>query len=148
MGLDQWLIAKTTKRENKEENHTGVCGGLFGMIPTAVANNVEIGYWRKAYDQGQLIEFLSSNHFDDDYNMLLTKEDVSDILEEAKRILKEHTFDKEDGNDTTRDDPKFDSEEYTWESKRKWEDTIKFFEEAKKIYEEDPEAQIIYHIWF
>lgn len=148
MGLDQWLIAKTTKRENKEENHTSVCGGLFGIIPTTVVDKVEIGYWRKAYDQQQLIYNIASKPENDEGNMLITREEVDQILAEAKRILETHKFDEEDGNDLTDDDPAFSSEEYTWLSKRKWEDTVKFFTEAKKIYEEDPDAEIFYHIWY
>lgn len=150
MGLDQWLTAKTNKKITEENNHTGVCSGLFGIVPKAVADNFEIGYWRKAYDQGQLIEDLcNGDHLPgENYNMIISKDDVDNILKEARRILNEHSFDPEDGNDLTEDDPKFQSEEYTWKSKDKWKDTITFFERAKAIYEEDPEAQIIYHFWF
>jgi hypothetical protein len=42
MGLDQWLYAKTSKRELN--NHTGVCSGLFSIGPAAGDGMVEIGY--------------------------------------------------------------------------------------------------------
>lgn len=153
MGLDQWLYVKT-KLKVEDKGNTGVCSSLFPLVPSEANDKIEIGYWRKAYDQDQLINQLASSVYPKDekgetiYSLNLTKEDVENILQESKRILKEHSFDPDDEDDLTCDDPKFDSETYTWMSKTKWENTIKFFEEAKRILEEDPEAEIIYHIWF
>ena len=147
MGLDQWLTAKT-KLKIASDDHTGVCSGLFGIVPKSVAEQQELGYWRKAYDQDQLITYIAAHEFDDDWNLLLSADEIDEIISEAKRILAEHEFDEEDGNDSTDDDMRFDSQEWTWMSKQKWEDTIKFFEKAKEILALDPEAQIYYHIWF
>lgn len=147
MGLDQWLIAKMTKKPETDE-HTGVCGGLFGIIPTTVADNVEIGYWRKAYDQDKLICDVAAGKTDEEGNLPITANEVDEIIEEAQRILKKHKFDKEDGYDLTRDDMRFESDEETFMSKEKWKDTIKFFKKAKKILKEDPEAKIFYHVWY
>jgi hypothetical protein len=145
MGLDQWLYAKTSKRELN--NHTGVCSGLFGMVPAASDGMVEIGYWRKAYDQEDLIYQVVKGKFNDQGNLFITKEEVDKILELAIHILTTHRFNPEDGDDMTRGDPVFGSDSYTWQSKRKWADTIRFFTEAKQILEEDPEAEIYYHRW-
>ena len=146
MGLDQWLIAKMEKKP-EDGKHTGVCSGLFGVIPTAIADSVELGYWRNAYDQNQLILDTVSAREDEKGNILVTPEEIDEILEEARRILKEHKFDNE-GYDTTDDDLRFKSFEGTWLSKDKWEDTIKFFEKAKEILQKDPDAKIYYHIWY
>ena len=140
MGMDQYLRAKTSKREY--QGATGACNGLFGIAP-ADNGMVEIGYWRKAYDQNDLIaDVARSQAVDDSGHILITKEDVEEILEKAKEILDTHTFDDE-GYDITPDYEGWG----TWDSKSKWENTIKFFEEAKKIYEEDPKAEIYYCIW-
>lgn len=149
MGLDAWLMAKTKARQNTGENSaTGVCSGLFGIIPTAVSDAVELCYLRKGYDQQQLIWDMVSGERDEDYTVHLTKEDVDKLLEEAQRILAAHTFDEEDEGDLTEDDPEFESNSYTWMSKSKWQDLIKGLEEAKSILEEDPTADIYYHEWF
>ena len=145
MGLDQWLMAKTKIKVTDE--HTSVCSGMFGIIPKTVAEKQEIGYWRKGYDQDQLINFMVAAPQDEEGNVPITAEEVDDILEEARRILKEHKFD-EDGYDITDDDPKFESEMDTWMSKSKWEDTVKFFEKAKEILKQDPDAKIYYHVWY
>lgn len=143
MGLDQWLIAKTKKRENKKEDHTGVCSGLFGIIPTTVANNIEIGYWRKGYAQRNLIlEYAKPDLEDDEGNYLITLDGVKAILAEAQEILDTHTFsDDEEEFD-------LDDDEGTYYCKTKWENTVTFFKEALKILEEDPEAKIYYHEWY
>ena len=136
MGLDMYLRAKTNKREYK--GSTGACSGLFPIAPDD-NGMVEIGYWRKAYEQQSLIyEHMETENIDGHH--LITKENVDNILNEAKEILKTHKFDK-DGYDLT--------EEYadTFNSKNKWKDTIKFFEEAQKIYKEDPSAEIYYLEW-
>ena len=149
MGLDAWLMAKTKARATTDENSaTGVCSGLFGIIPTTVSDAVELCYLRKGYDQQQLIWDTASGERDEDCTVHLTKEDVDTLLEKARRILETHDFDEEDGNDTTDDDGEFSSEYYTWMSKDKWQDLIKGLEEAKSILEEDPEADIYYHEWF
>ena len=150
MGLDAWLMAKTKARQNTDENSaTGVCSGIFGIIPTAVADAVELCYLRKGYDQQQLIWDITSGERDEeDCTVHLTEADVDRLLEEAQRILSTHTFNEEDGNDTTEDDPEFIPDSYTWMSKNKWEDLIKGLEEAKSILEDDPDADIYYHEWF
>lgn len=141
MGLDQWLIAKTTKRENKKEDHTGVCSGLFGIIPTTVVDNIEIGYWRKGYAQRNLIlEYAEPEN--DEGNYLITLDNVKAILAEAQEILDTHTF----SNDDWEEDPEDD--ECTCFCKTKWKNTVEFFTEALKILEEDPEAKIYYHEWY
>jgi len=136
MGLDMYLRAKTNVREYK--GSTGACSGLFPIAPDD-KGMVEIGYWRKAYDQRKLIyDYMGTENADGHY--LITKENVDNILKEAKEILKTHRFD-EDGYDLTED---YDN---TFNSKNKWKDTIKFFKEAKKIYKEDPNAEIYYLEW-
>lgn len=138
MGLDQWLYAKTSKRELND--HTGVCSGLFGMVPAASDGMVEIGYWRKAYDQEDLIFEVTGGNFNDTGNLPITKEEIDMILAKAKVILETHDFDLEIGEDLT-------TGSATWQCKHKWEETIKFFTEAKAILEEDPKAEIYYHRW-
>jgi hypothetical protein len=138
MGLDQYLRAKTTKREYK--GPTGACSGIFPIAPED-HGMVEIGYWRKAYDQDMLISQMASSHYDDNDDLRILPEEVDAIINKVTDILATHTFDEE-GYDLDNDDNP------TWQSKRKWEDTLEFFQEAKKILEEDPEAEIYYHIWY
>lgn len=134
MGLDMYLRAKTNMREYK--GSTGACSGLFPIAPDDYGM-VEIGYWRKAYDQQELIkEVISHTIISDHY--LITKEEVDTIIERATEIINTHKFD-EDGYDLDGGD--------TFNSKSKWEDTIAFFKEAKKIYEEDPNSEIYYLEW-
>lgn len=142
MGMDLYLRAKTKAREYK--GATGFCSGLFGIAPED-NGMVEIGYWRKPYDQYELIANVASSPADKSGHVRITKEEVDEILEKATEILNTHKFDEEDGYDIT------DSEELeglvffsTFDSKQKWEDTIEFFTEAKKILEEDPDAEIYY----
>lgn len=144
MGLDQWLYAKTTKRELN--NHTGVCSGLFNMIPAASNGMIEIGYWRKAYDQEDVIYKLTHGREDSQGNLPITLNEVIDILETAEYILNNHNFDEDSGEDLTHYDV-WSSSRATWQSMRKWSDTVKFFTEAKQILKEDPEAKIYYHRW-
>lgn len=150
MGLDAWLMAKTKARQKTEDNSaTGVCSGIFGIVPTAVTDAVELCYLRKAYDQRQLLWSYGHKEADeDDFTWHYSKQDIESMLEEARHILFTHEFDEEDENDLTEDDPKFESEEWTWMSKTKWEDLIKGLEEAKSILEEDSDADIYYHEWF
>jgi hypothetical protein len=146
MGMDQWIMAKTTKREAKPA--TGVCSGIFGIVPSAVAEDIELGYIRKGYDQNQLIwETARGKRDEDTGNLYLSAEDIADILEEAARILAEHKFSEDDEYDETDDDPKFRSWEGTWLSKRKWGELIKSLKEAQAILAEDPDAVIYYHMW-
>lgn len=134
MGLDMYLRAKTNMREYK--GSTGACNGIFPIAPNDYGM-VEIGYWRKAYDQQELIkEVINHTIINDHY--LITKEEVDTIIERATEIINTHKFD-EDGYDLDDGD--------TFNSKSKWEDTIAFFKEAKKIYEEDPNAEIYYLEW-
>ena len=149
MGLDAWLMAKTKARAATDENSaTGVCSGIFGIVPTAVSDAVELCYLRKGYDQQQLICETVGEETDENYTIHFREEDVDRLLEKARRILETHDFDEEDGNDTTEDDPEFIPDSYTWMSKDKWEDLIKGLEEAKSVLEEDQEADIYYHEWF
>ena len=146
MGMDQWIMAKTSKREANPA--TGVCSGIFGIVPSAVAEDIELGYIRNGYDQDQLIwETARGTRDEDTGNLYLTAEDVSDILEEAIRILAEHEFSEDGGYDETDDDPKFRSELGTWLSARKWGELINALKEAKSILAEAPAAVIYYHMW-
>ena len=139
MGLDMYLRAKTTKRDYT--GATGACGGLFTMAPED-NGMVEIGYWRKAYDQQALftevISSFDSGH-DNCVHFKVEKNEIEEIIETAKAILAEVEFD-EDGSDPT-------SEYYTAFSQDKWIDTVEYFTEALKILEEDPEAEIYYCQW-
>lgn len=133
MGLDMYLRARTNVREYK--GATGACNGLFGIAPED-DDMVEIGYWRKAYDQRKLIEKYGE---ETEYGIYLSLDNVKNILDDAKNILKTHTF-NEFGDDIS-----IQSDTYYCEEK--WKDTIKFFEEAEKIYNEDPNAKIYYLAW-
>lgn len=144
MGMDQWLMAKTTARAPK--GVTGVCSGVFGMVPTAVADDVELCYLRKGYDQHMIICDLTSAPEDEHGNIYITKDELLDIMAEAKRILAEHKFSEDDEYDETYDDPKFDPQG-TWMAKTKWQNLIKGIEDGLKILEEDPDAKIYYHMW-
>ena len=139
MGLDMWLTAKTKKRENNE--HTGVCSGLFNIIPKSVDDKVQIGYWRKAYDQQDLILRIQTSGENEEGEIRILPDEIDKIIEESTKILNTHVFDEEDGYDITGD---YDGYYSTFYSKQKWKDTIEFFKEAKKILEEDPEAEIYY----
>lgn len=145
MGLDMWLRARTKAKVEGGET-TGVCSGLFPIGPSDEDGSVEIGYWRKAYDQQSAIwEALENSGvaYDGERggvdSVVVSKEAVDEIIAEAEKILETHTFDDEGG------DP--DSFLWTFASKGKWEDTIKFFSEAKRIYEEDPDAVVYYSEW-
>lgn len=142
MGLDMWLVAK--KCDIKGNKKTGVCNGFFGIIPATVNEGAELGYWRKAWDQREVILANTSSGTQEDGNIRILPAEVDAILAQAKEILKTHTFD-EDGFDITED---YDGTMSTWCSKSKWEDTVEFFEKAKKVLEEYPEAEIYYHEWY
>lgn len=143
-GFHQWLTVETKLKVS--EGHTDLCGKKTGIIPTAVAEKQEIGYWRDGFDQNQLISCVVSGVQDGIGNFPITAEEVNNILEEARRILKEHSFDKY-GLDETHNDPKFYSKMVTFGSRFKWIDTVKFFEKAKAILEQDPDAKIYYYIY-
>ena len=150
MGLDAWLMAKTKTEESTDENSaTGACSGLFGIIPTAVADAVELCYLRKGYDQQQLLhEYGNPSDDDEDFTWHYNKSDLEMMLEEATRILTTHKFDEEDGYDLTEDDPKFTSDFGTFISKTKWEKLIAGLKKALEIINKDPDADIYYHEWF
>lgn len=135
-----YLRAKTNKREYK--GATGACSGLFAIAPED-NGMVEIGYWRKAYDQLELIQECTRGSYDESGHLLITKDEVDTILDRSKEILATHVFSEDDGYDIT---PGYD-DWGTWNSKNKWEDTVQFFEEAKKIYKEDPNAEIYFLEW-
>jgi len=143
MGMDSWLYAKTKLKIDTKD--TGVCSGLF---PITVEHNglVEIGYWRKAYDQHKLICDIASGTNNDEGRLLITKDEVDMILQEAKRIFTTHRFD-DDGYDLTDDDPAFESDWGTWMSNSKWAELIRVFTDAKQILDEDPDAEIYYCMW-
>ena len=74
-----YLRAKTTVREHKDP--TGACSGLFGLAP-ASKGTTEIGYWRKAYDQLDLItDYVDGDCCD---NLYIKKKDVLEILKRSK----------------------------------------------------------------
>ena len=150
MGLDVWLMVKTKARQTTDRNSaTGVCSGLFGCVPTTVTGAIELCYLRNGYDQKQLLcSYGTKRDGDDEDTLHYNKEDITGMLKEAKRILRTHRFDKEDGNDLTYDDPCFKSFQYTWISKSKWKNLVKGLEEALKILKEDTEADIYYHDWY
>lgn len=136
MGLDQYLRAKTTKREYK--GATGACSGIFNVAPED-NGMVELGYWRKAYDQSEvIIENAIENVGDCTYR--IDREGCKRIIDTAKNILSTHKFD-EDGYDE-------DSFMGTFCSNYKWEDTIKFFEDALSLFDEDSEMELYYLEWF
>lgn len=141
MGLDMYLRAKTTKRNY--EGSTGCCSGMINVAPDD-DGMVEIGYWRKAYDQRDLFrDIISSYDLSDDncVDFKVMPNEIEEILSVAKHVLETHKF-NEDGDDLDADNC------YTFFCKQKWEDTIKFFTEAKKILEEDPDAEIYYCQWY
>lgn len=145
MGLDMWIRCKTTKRNY--EGATGACSGMFGCAPDD-EGMIEIGYWRKAYDQQELIcnTIKSYDSADDNcVNMRVTKEECESILSNAKEILATHEF-NEDGEDIT--DDEYGGFYATWCSKQKWEDTIEYFTKALEILNEDPDAEIYYCQWY
>ncbi len=149
MGLDMWLRAKS-KTNTEGTEHTGVCSGIFGMVPVSdESHNIELGYWRKANDQLEVIldNLKSYRHRNNDdgccEDYLVTKEEVEDILAEAKNILATHSFDEE-GYDISEDYDGFG----TWNSEAKWEDTIDFFTKAKELYETDPDAEVYFCMWY
>lgn len=141
MGMDAWIMAKTKCREHT--NITGVCSGLFGIIPTVIADDIELGYIRKGYDQNNLINDITLGKFDNNDNLYLSKDDCKNILEETQRILKEHTF-NEDGYDISDDYTYNDS---TFMSKQKYEELQKAMTMALEILNIDPDTRIYYHIW-
>lgn len=104
MGLDMWLKAKTKIDLNTQ--NTGVCSGWFNIFLKGEGLQ-EIGYWRKAYDQMELIYDNVSGHEEIDENdyLVISKEEVDTILEEAKKIYTTHKFDEE-GYDITDEDYK------------------------------------------
>ena len=152
MGLDAWLMAKTKARQITDKNSaTGVCSGIFGIVPTVVSKDIELCYLRKAYDQRQLLYSCGfTKDKDEEYTWHFTKADLRAMLKEARRILSTHDFDSDDEGDITptEKDPNFISESYTFSSKTKWKNLINGLKEALEILKEDQEADIYYHEWF
>lgn len=127
MGLDQYLRAKTKTVQQKSA--TGACGGLF---PIAPANNgtTEIGYWRKAYAVSDYLRNMLEIY--DTFNLEdkeISYEQVIDILTYAQNVVTEKDF----------------SDAY---EESDWLDAVDFFTTAKKILENNPDAQIYYMEWF
>ena len=140
MGRDVWIRAKTDKRDYK--GATGVCSGLFN-ITMADNGMVELGYLRKPYDQYDLLCDATVSAKDETGHIRILPDEVDYILDKSKEILATHTFD-EDGYDVSED---YEGNFGTWQSKIKWEEMVEFFTEAKKLLEEDPNAEIYFCMW-
>lgn len=146
MGLDQWLMAKT--KTEKGGNATGVCSGVFGIVPARLKDDLELCYLRKGYDQEKLILEVCAEPFCGDGSTIeITASDIDTLLAEANRIVSEHTFD-DAGYDVTGDDPKFESDYATWMSDSKWKDLIDGLSKAKELLRKDPTATIYYTEWY
>lgn len=147
MGLDMWLKAKTKIDLNTK--NTGVCSDLFN-ISIKGEGLQEIGYWRKAFDQMDLMlkNYSGVEIIDDNEYLVISKEDVDTILEEAKEIYTTHKFDEEGYDITDEDEEECFICRDTWMSKDKWKDTIEFFTKAKEILEEDKDAKIYFISWY
>jgi len=138
MGMDAWLVAKTTKDLHLDNSKTGVCSGLFGI--TIVQNDeFELGYLRKGYDQNAVV-FENCYKSDGDSVCWLNLDGLNNIIEETKRKLAETEFDEDNG------DP--DSAWYTWHSKEKYEDLVEMCTKAVAVLEQDPEAEIKFVLWY
>lgn len=138
MGLDMYLNAKSKRLKSKETSHTGACGGLFPLAPKKEAEEVEIGYWRKAYDVQELImEYVELGESGDDncVPFPLGKTTVEDILAIAKENFEEY-----------KDFADEESEE-GWKAYQ-WGKTVEIFTRAVEIYAADPDAEITYLQWY
>lgn len=144
MGLDQWIMAKTKSLPRKDP--TGVCSGIFNLIPSSIDGDIELCYLRKAYDQDNLIFRICGfgaycGGDSEDVDRRFTLPQINEIITETKRILETHEFDTE-GYDLT------ESEELTFMSKTKYETLLDAMEKARKLLEEDPEAIVYYETWW
>ena len=127
MGLDQYLRAKTNSV--KQKHSRGACDGLFPIGP-ADNGTTEIGYWRKAYSVSTFLR--ETLDICDDFNLEdkeIHYDKVLSIIDYAKDVLEERTFE----------------DEY---EEQDWKDTVKYFTKAKNILEQDKDAQIFYMEWY
>lgn len=163
MGLDMYLKAKRKSQNkiaaaaNAGTKLTGVCNGLF---PIAPADNGcdEIGYWRKAYDQRELIFDIVDDGYADFrkyincLDMLITKDEIDMIIEGAKiEVADIEEAYKDWGKSVCPDFERFAdwrSVSFTSHNYRKWKDTIRFFTKAKKFYAKYPDAEVYYEEWY
>lgn len=127
MGLDQYLKART--KTVKQKHATGACGGLFPIAPKD-RGTTEIGYWRKAYSVSSYLRNVLD--IDDDFNLddkEISYNQVLEILDYATTLIREKDF----------------QNQY---EEADWLDVITAFTAAKKILENDPDAQIYYMEWY
>lgn len=127
MGLDQYLRARTNTIEQKSSR--GACGGLFPIAP-ADKGTTEIGYWRKAYDVSDYLRQVLEIY--DDFNLEdkeISYNKVVEIIDYANEKLERDKFDSE-------------------YEKADWQNVVSAFTKAKRILENDPDAQIYYMEWY
>lgn len=178
MGLDMYLKVKhkpqneleaiATAIEDKKTTLTGACGGLFSIAPDDNGCE-EIGYWRKAYDQRDIILDNIASYGDREdgedncVDFYISPEEVDKILAEAKAMVskiekdyamlpqEEKFFIDEDGKkyeNSIEDYSELCSSTGTFCSYTKWKDTVEFFTKARKIYLNEPEAEIYFEQWY
>jgi hypothetical protein len=141
MGLDMWLRAKSDQMAPTDQ--TGVCSGIFGIVPMEdESHNIELGYWRNAHDQLDLIFDTISGTGNSCDDIRITHDEINTIIKEATRILATHAFD-DDGYDISDD-----RDDYNmcgvWHAKQKWQQTLDYFRAAKELLEKDPLAEIYF----
>ena len=129
MGLDQYLIMK--RKNEKKESVLGIMNGAF---PLGIKSEGEqIGYFRKAYAVSNcILEEIGMLDSEEDHNckdLKLTKENIEHIIDEAQWHLDEEVYEDD------------------WE-KLDWADAFTIFNNALKILEDDPDAEIYYKEWF
>ena len=127
MGLDQYLRAKP--KSVKQKSSRGACDGLFPIAP-ANKGTTEIGYWRKAYDVSDYLRQVLEIY--DDFNLEdkeISYNKVVEIIDYANEKLERNKFDSE-------------------YEKADWQNVVSAFTTAKRILENDPDAQIYYMEWY
>lgn len=127
MGLDQYLRAKT--KSVKQKSSRGACDGLFPIAP-ANKGTTEIGYWRKAYDVSDYLRQVLEIY--DDFNLEdkeISYNKVVEIIDYANEKLERDKFDSE-------------------YEKADWQNVVSAFTKAKRILDNDPDAQIYYMEWY
>jgi len=127
MGLDQYLRAKT--KSVKQKSSRGACDGLFPLAPKD-NGKTEIGYWRKAYDVSDYLRQVLEIY--DDFNLEdkeISYNKVVEIIDYANEKLERNKFDSE-------------------YEKADWQNVVSAFTTAKRILENDPDAQIYYMEWY
>lgn len=127
MGLDQYLRAKT--KSVKQISSRGACDGLFPLAPKD-NGKTEIGYWRKAYDVSDYLRQVLEIY--DDFNLEdkeISYNKVVEIIDYANEKLERNKFDSE-------------------YEKADWQNVVSAFTTAKRILENDPNAQIYYMEWY